>query len=827
MKVMKKIMLCGLIISLSLLASANPGGGVWASGNKVTLSLWAFTDELKIFIERFEEKNSDITVDLTIVPHEDYITKLRPVLWSGKNAPDLFLGEYAHIVDLVESGFWDDLSAAPYNADVSDMYPFTVEVGTDSNGKLRALSWQACVGGFFYRRSLAKKYLGTDDPHKVGKMLSTPSVFLETARMIKYKSDYKVKIIAGYSDYQHYVFASRTKPFVSDEELTVEQPILDYFDLAKTMRDEGLTADIDTWSPPWFDEMNAGESGVFGYILPEWGLKYVLESYAEDTTGDWGLCRGPASFFWGGSWMGIYKDSRHKQAAWEFLRFVTLDRDTLRWYARESGEFVNNKTVVNQIKNEFRSEYLGGQSHFSFFAEEAPKVRASYFGAYELDIRGMLMSEIKYYAEGDKSKEQAVREWKRWVGESFGAFEAQEDFYSDSEKQEGVLSVWSFTDELKKFIYEFERLHPGVRIDLTIVPCEEYLNKIRPLLRSGRNAPDVFTAEYSNVVDLVESGYYDDLGRAPYNADTSDVLPYIVEVGTDSEGGLRALSWQAVPGGIFYRRSVAKQYLGTDDPEKIGRMLSTPEKLLETARKLKQKSGGRVKLIAGYGDYQQIVFAMRKKAFVTHDKLNIEQCVLDYFDFAKILVDEELTAEIGTWSPPWFENMNEPEPEIMCYILPTWGLHYVIKPNARDTMGDWGLCEGPAVYFWGGTWVGIYRDCVQKKLAWEFIKFMTLDRDSQKWWAIETGDFVSNRTVIDRIKRDFADPLLDGQNHYEFYARVVNKVDGSLLKKYDLDIRYFLMGAINNYVGGVLTKEEAIDQFKYDVKNAFPEVRVE
>ncbi|MEJ2662579.1 MAG: carbohydrate ABC transporter substrate-binding protein, partial [Spirochaetia bacterium] len=72
-----------------------------------------------------------------------------------------------------------------------------------------------------------------------------------------------------------------------------------------------------------------------------------------------------------------------------------------------------------------------------------------------------------------------------------------------------------------------------------------------------------------------------------------------------------------------------------------------------------------------------------------------------------------------------------------------------------------------------------------------------------------------------------ADPLLAGQNHYLFFAKEAPKVNGKLLAKYDLDIRNFLMGAINNYVEGKMTKEEAITQFKSDVKNAFPDVDVQ
>ncbi|MEJ2664366.1 MAG: ABC transporter substrate-binding protein, partial [Spirochaetia bacterium] len=99
--------------------------------------------------------------------------------------------------------------------------------------------------------------------------------------------------------------------------------------------------------------------------------------------------------------------------------------------------------------------------------------------------------------------------------------------------------------------------------------------------------------------------------------------------------------------------------------------------------------------------------------------------------------------------------------------------------------------------------------------------------DSQEWWAEETGDFVGNRKVVETIKHNFTDRQLNGQNHYAFYARIAATVDGSLLKKYDLDIRNFLMEAIKNYVEGTLTKAEAIRQFKADVKNAFPDLEVE
>jgi multiple sugar transport system substrate-binding protein len=396
----------------------------------------------------------------------------------------------------------------------------------------------------------------------------------------------------------------------------------------------------------------------------------------------------------------------------------------------------------------------------------------------------------------------------------------------DPKSFKGTLKIWSFTDEVKKMIERFESVYTGVKVELEIDLWDQYSSKIRPIPPPVmKNTPDILFVEYAEVVEWVESDFFIDLGR--FNPDKGNLMKYVVDIGSDSKGRLRALSWRATPGGFFYRKSMARKYLGTDDPEDVGEMLSTTDKFLDTARRLKEASGGNVKLIAGYGDYQQYAWSHRTKPFVVDGRLNLEQSVLDYFDIAKIMHDEELTAEIGTWSPPWFENMNKAEPEFFGYILPTWGQRYVITPNAKDTMGDWGLCRGPGSYFWGGTWMGICNKSKNKELAWEFIKMFTLDEETLAWWAEETGDFVGNKKVIENIKNDFSDPLLNGQNHYLFFADEASKINGKLLGKYDLDLRSFFMGAINNYVEGTMTKQEAIKQFKADVKNAFPKVQVE
>jgi ABC-type glycerol-3-phosphate transport system substrate-binding protein len=398
---------------------------------------------------------------------------------------------------------------------------------------------------------------------------------------------------------------------------------------------------------------------------------------------------------------------------------------------------------------------------------------------------------------------------------SLGAFSAA---------KETTLRLWVFTDELIKngAVERFEKQNPGVKVEVTTVPNEQYMDKLKPVLRANKNAPDVFLGEQTLIKEIVETGFYDDLSKAPYKADVKDLVPYQVKMGTDTKGVLRALSWQTTPGGFFYKRSLAKQYLGTDDPKAVGEMLNTTEKFLETARKLKNDSNGEIKIIAGIGDYQEFPFSDRTQGFMDKNgKLVIDPKLLNFFDVAKILRDEKLTADLDRWSPPWTENMKK-DGKVFGYVLPTWGLHYVLKTNAPDASGDYGLTTGPAPYFWGGTWLGVYSKSKNKDLAWKFVKMMTLDKETLKWWATTTGDFVGNQTVFNEIKNDFSEPFLAGQNHYEFFASQAPAVNADIVCEYEQKIRGFFMNAVTNYIEGKKTKEEAIASFKDETKSAYP-----
>ena len=155
--------------------------------------------------------------------------------------------------------------------------------------------------------------------------------------------------------------------------------------------------------------------------------------------------------------------------------------------------------------------------------------------------------------------------------------------------------------------------------------------------------------------------------------------------------------------------------------------------------------------------------------------------------------------------------------EVFSYFLPTWGLHYTLKPNAGDTAGDWAMIPGPAPYRWGGTWVAAYKNTKVPALAKDFIKYVATDDTFLERWAKDTGDLVSNNNVVNKIKDTYSEPFLSGQNHYAEFAAMANNVDGKLTQGTDQAIEGLWAESVTAYVNGEKTKDQAIADFKDQV----------
>ncbi len=393
---------------------------------------------------------------------------------------------------------------------------------------------------------------------------------------------------------------------------------------------------------------------------------------------------------------------------------------------------------------------------------------------------------------------------------------------ASAEGLSGTLKVWSSGEELGRFVEGFNKAYPDVKVDITVVPNADFIAKLTPALQDSGEAPDIFTGESDYVKYLVESGYWDDLKAEPYNADTADVWDYVVSVGTDSTGVLRALSWQASPGSIMYRRDIAKKVLGTDDPEEVGALLKDNQAMLDVAAKLKENG---VKMFASWQDIFNMQFSNRSQPWVVDDKLVIDDGMKGFMELAKTCVENGYDLGVDPWAPEWIAAVESDE--TFCFVLPSWGYQFVVKPGADKTKGQWAMCQGPVPYVKGGTWLGINKGSANKDLAWAFLKYCCLDSAAQQEYASVYGEFVSTKSADEALAQGEGEEVLGGQNPFEFYNGQMAKLPADLMTAYDGTLNNAFLAATKAYATGEMSVDDAIAQFKEDALNAYPDLTVE
>ena len=424
------------------------------------------------------------------------------------------------------------------------------------------------------------------------------------------------------------------------------------------------------------------------------------------------------------------------------------------------------------------------------------------------------------------------------------------------------LKVYSFTNELQGVIEKYyEPTHQNVKFTWEIIPTDgdQYLTKVDTLLGSNADsdeAPDLFAIEAGFVKHYIDSSFTAPLADLGFtDAEYEGALDVMLKAGQDSNGVQKGLAWQSTPGAMFYRASLAEKYLGVKTPEEFQALVSDWDAFVETAKKLKEASNGACKMITGSGDLWNVYQYQRTQPWVVDGKLVIDDELLDYEELCKTMYEEDLTQKAGAWQETWFAGM-QGATETMCYFLPTWGLHYTLKPNcvagggdAADeaalkalsdekggTYGDWRMVAGPCAYSWGGTWIGANPAKVAsasdaKKAAMkDVIAFVTLNQDFLYQYAIDSGDFVGNKAVVDKYLADGErpNPFLGGQDHYKLFADYVSLTNVDILNYYDNKINDAWSKFVTTpYETGEKTLEEAIEGFKQEVAAAITDITVE
>lgn len=415
----------------------------------------------------------------------------------------------------------------------------------------------------------------------------------------------------------------------------------------------------------------------------------------------------------------------------------------------------------------------------------------------------------------------------------------------------GKLVVWTLAADLEQFSERFIEKHPGVEIETVVIAPEDYPTKVETAILGGASEPDIIVGEPQMLQPMYEAGMFaslDDFGAKDYQ---DKIVDYVWDVGTDADGVTRAISYQITPAGFFYRRDIAQKVFGTDDPVEIGKLFADYATILETGKTLKD-AGYRI-----FASDAELNYSSGDSAWVIDGKLNVDQARFDYMDMCVELYKQDMTAYAAQWAAPWYQAMSGPVPiltaetqwgtddmnvwdaenfeaategmettEVFAFGLPAWGT-LVLRDHVGETSGLWGVCSGPAYGFGGGTFIGISDLSKNKDLAWEYVRFCTLDEETADWWIEKSeGDTVSLISALEKHADD-ENPVYGNQKLYKFWMEQAQGIDYSKVTQYDKAIGDAWGVAITAIKTGEMTKEAALEEFYNSVAATYPELEID
>jgi hypothetical protein len=381
-----------------------------------------------------------------------------------------------------------------------------------------------------------------------------------------------------------------------------------------------------------------------------------------------------------------------------------------------------------------------------------------------------------------------------------------------------------------------------------------YEQAIEPALKAGGdNAPDLFAAEQAFVLKFSQGEFssfaatYTELGIE--NVESKIVEAGLAQYAVDAgrrDGDVVALRFQETGSCFIYRRSIAEEVFGTDDPAIIGGIVGPGwDKFMEAASAVKEHGYA---MVFGDEDVWQVARDGAQQSWVVDGVLYIDPARLAYFDLAKILYENGYMIGAGAWNDGWFAGMaGTTDPVVFSYIGPAWLINYVMAGQAagNPSYGDWAVTTSPVPWAWGGTWLFGHRELQGDKRAAvaEILEWITLDISEDGFQqhfaagtlfagstlfpneaaAFERGesakDAVAARVVMERT--DGSIDMLAGQNMFEYFIPAAANARSNHWHEYDSGINGLFQDFCRQYYTGEMTKDEALDGFRAAVYDRF------
>ena len=413
-----------------------------------------------------------------------------------------------------------------------------------------------------------------------------------------------------------------------------------------------------------------------------------------------------------------------------------------------------------------------------------------------------------------------------------------------------IINIYSWNDEFRarlEAIYpEVEStsadgtvttLKDGTEIHWIINPNQDgvYQQKLDEALLNQASAAaddkvDIFLSETDYVFKYTDADAgvampLTDLGIDP-DTDLADQYAFTRTTASDQNGVQRGSTWQCCPGLLVYRRDIAKDVFGTDDPVAVGEKVKDWDTLKATAEELKAKG---YYTFASYADTFRLYGNSISEPWVAAGEttIKVDPQIMNWIKSSKEWLDAgyfDKTVK-GQWNDDWNKSMSSSS-KVFAFLLPAWGIDFTLNPNWDGEDGAWGVTNPPQEYNWGGSYIHAATGTDNPEHVRDIILALTADKDNLIKISRDYMDFTNTVSGMQEAAADasFASDFLGGQNPYEYFAPVAENIQIAPLSSYDQGCVELLQNAFSDYFQGNVDYDQAKSNFETAIKERYPDI---
>lgn len=413
-----------------------------------------------------------------------------------------------------------------------------------------------------------------------------------------------------------------------------------------------------------------------------------------------------------------------------------------------------------------------------------------------------------------------------------------------------VINIYSWNDEFRtrlEAVYSevastssdgtVTTLKDGTEIHWIINPNQDgvYQQKLDEALLnqasgSADDKVDIFLSETDYVYKYTDAEAdvampLTDLGIDP-DTDLADQYPFTKTTASDQNGVQRGSTWQCCPGLLVYRRDIAKDVFGTDDPATVGEKVKDWDTLKATAEELKAKG---YFTFSSYADTFRLYGNSISQSWVAPGETvcKVDQQIMNWISDSKEWLDAGYLDKTvkGQFNDDWNKAMGSAS-KVFAFLLPAWGIDFTLAPNWDGPEGAWAVTNPPQEYNWGGSYIHACTGTDNLEHVRDIILALTSNKDNLLKISKDYLDFTNTMSGMRDAATDdsFASSFLGGQNAYEYFAPVAENIKIAPLSSYDQGCVELIQNAFSDYFQGNVDFDRAKENFETAIMERYPDI---